>query len=98
MLRINKLPLAEEGLIDIWIYGYETWGVAQADTYADSIEDTLNALARMPKKYPMRTNLRPPVRICHHISHLIIYTIAEDESAITVIRVLHKSMDIEQHL
>lgn len=98
MLKINLHPLAEEDLIDIWMYGCGEWGTSQADTYADSIKETLNALAQMPKKHPLRTNLHPPVRICHHISHLIIYTIEDDESAITVIRVLYKSMDIEQRL
>jgi len=38
MLRINALPLAEEDLIDIWLYGCEVWGAAKADAYADSIE------------------------------------------------------------
>ncbi len=96
MLRIDKLPLAESDLIDIWIYGCKTWDAAQADDYLDSIEDTLNTLASSPKKHRIRNAFRPPVRICHHISHMIIYTIEED--AITIIRVLHKSMDVKRHL
>jgi len=96
MLRINKLPLAEEDLIDIWVYGCETWGAVQADTYAEGIESALISLAHSPKKYRLRKKFLPPVRICHHVSHLIIYTI--EENAITVIRVLHQSMGVEQHL
>lgn len=96
MLKINKRPLAEEDLIDIWIYGCETWSAIKADTYVDGIESTLTSLAHSPKKYRLRKNFRPPIRICHHISHLIIYTI--EESSITIIRVLHKSMDAEQHI
>ncbi len=96
MLRIDKLPLAEEDLINIWIYGCETWGSIQADTYADSIENTLNTLAHLPKKHRIRKNFRPPIRICHHISHMIIYMI--EENSITIIRVLHKSMDTKQHI
>jgi toxin ParE1/3/4 len=49
MPRIDKLPLAESDLIDIWIYGCKTWDAAQADDYFDSIEDTLNTLASSPK-------------------------------------------------
>ena len=93
MLRINKHPLAEEDLIDIWIYGCKTWGAVQADTYADDIESTLISLAHSPKKYRLRKSFRPPVRICHHVSHLIIYTI--EKNSITVIRVLHQSMGVE---
>ncbi|MBX2808689.1 MAG: type II toxin-antitoxin system RelE/ParE family toxin [Cellvibrionaceae bacterium] len=96
MLRIDKRPLAEEDLIDIWMYGCGKWGAAQADTYADGIESTLNSLAHSPKKHRLRKNFRPPVRIYHYVSHLIIYTI--EEHSITVVRVLHKSMDIKQHL
>lgn len=96
MLRIDKLPLAEEDLINIWMYGCEIWGAGQADTYADSIENTLNALIHSPKKHRLRKNFHPPIRICPHISHIIIYVLKE--KSITVIRVLHKSMDVKQHI
>lgn len=96
MLPIKKLPRAEEDLIDIWLYGYEHFGIAQADYYIDSIETMLNGIANFPKKHRLRNSFRPPIRICHHVSHLIIYTIEDD--AIVIIRVLHKSMDVVQHL
>jgi len=96
MLRINKLPLAEEDLIDLWIYGYKKWGIVQADNYTDSLEDKLNSLTELPKKYSLRKKLSPAVRICPHKGHIIIYTIESD--SILIIRVLHKSMDIKRHL
>ena len=96
MLRIEKLPLAEEDLIDTWIYGFGMWGTVQADRYIDSIENTLNILTQSPKRHYLRDNFRPPIRICHHISHLIVYTI--EENAIIIVRVLHKSMDVKKHL
>ncbi len=96
MLKINKFPLAEEDLINIWIYGYHKWGIAQADNYADSLEAKFKSLAQLPKKYSVRNKLNPPVRICPHVSHIIIYTIEDD--AILIIRVLHKSMDVKRHL
>ncbi len=96
MLRIDKLPLAEEDLIGIWIYGCKTWGASQADAYVDSIENTLNSLIHSPKKHRIRTNFNPPIRICPSISHMIIYTL--EESSITIIRVLHKSRDVKQHI
>ena len=93
MLRIEKLPLAERDLIDIWIYGCTTWNATQADSYLDS---TLNTLAHTPEKNHIRNNFRPPIRICHHISHMIIYTI--EKHSIVVVRVLHKSMDTKRHV
>ncbi len=96
MLRVDKLPLAEEDLIDIWAYGYDTWGETQADKYADSLEDMIKSIASSPKKHRLRTEFRPSVRICPHISHIIIYKIKED--SIVIIRVLHKSMDVPLHI
>lgn len=96
MLTIKKLPLAEQDLINIWIYGCETFGVVQADRYLDSIETVLIQLTHSPEVHRLRDDLHPPVRFCHHASHLIIYTIESD--AIIIIRVLHQSMDVERHL
>lgn len=96
MLRVDKRPLAESDLINIWIYGCTTWGATQADSYADSIENTLNALASSPEKNHVRNNFRPPIRICHHVSHMIIYTI--EKNSIVVVRVLHKAMDVKKHV
>ena len=96
MLRIDKLPQAESDLIDIWIYGCTTWNDIQADSYLDSIESTLNALAHSPEKNRIRNDFRPPIRTCHHVSHMIIYTIEKD--SIAVVRVLHKSMDVKRHV
>ena len=96
MLRIDKLPLAEIDLIDIWIYGCTTWNTTQADSYADSIENTLNALASSPKMNHIRNDFCPPIRICYHVSHMIIYTI--EKNSIVVVRILHKSMDIKRHV
>jgi len=96
MLRINALPLAEGDLIDIWLYGCEVWGAAKADAYADSIERQINSLVLSPKKYSIRKHFNPPVRICPNASHIIIYTATEN--AITIVRVLHQSMGVKQHL
>jgi toxin ParE1/3/4 len=96
MLRIDKLPQAESDLIDIWIYGCTTWNATQADSYADSIQYTLKALAHFPEKNRIRNNFRPAIRICHHVSHMIAYTVEKD--SIVVVRVLHKSMDVKRHV
>ena len=43
-----------------------------------------------------RTELNPPVRIHHHAHHLITYLSLED--GISIIRVLHENMDVDDHL
>ncbi|NOY72168.1 MAG: type II toxin-antitoxin system RelE/ParE family toxin [Gammaproteobacteria bacterium] len=96
MLTVNKLPLAEDDLINIWIYGYEQWGITQADHYIEGLGSRLTSLAQSPETCRERKEFSPPVRICPYVSHVIVYTIEDD--SILVIRVLHKSMDIERHV
>ena len=91
-LTLNKLPLAEIDLIDIWVYGYKTWGVMQADSYLDDLENIMISLT----ENPLRKQFRPPVRICPYISHSIVYMTEND--ALNIIRVLHKTVDPEHHL
>lgn len=96
MLKIHKRPLAEEDLVDIWLYGYGQWGIAQADAYADDLEAQFVMLANTPGICRERTEFKPPVRIHHYVSHLIIYTAEGDR--IIIVRVLHHRMDIAQRL
>jgi len=96
MLILNKLPLGESDLIDIWVYGCKAWGVAQADTYLDDLEYALISLTENPERHTLKKQFKPPVRICPYVSHIIIYMIESD--ALNIIRVLHKSMDIKHHL
>ncbi|PCK08693.1 MAG: plasmid stabilization protein ParE [Alteromonadaceae bacterium] len=96
MLSLNKHPLAEEDLIAIWIYGCETWSANQADHYFELLEAKINSLREFAGRYPLRSQFNPPIRICPHLSHIIIYTI--DADTVTIIRVLHKTMNVEQRL
>jgi toxin ParE1/3/4 len=96
MSVIHKRVLAEQDLIEIWLYTLEAWGEARADEYLDNIDKTLRLLAEQPQLCRLREKFNPPVRIHHCQSHLIAYT--EIEGGIEVIRVLHESMDIEGHL
>lgn len=96
MSHIYKRSLAEQDLINIWLYTYQQWGAAQADEYLDDIEDTLHLLADQPLLCRIREEFTPAVRIHHHKHHLIIYTQAEER--IDIIRVLHESMDIAMRL
>jgi toxin ParE1/3/4 len=96
MLKILRLPLAEEDLINIWLYGYEQWGLKQADCYADSLDEQFKLLAASPEICRERAEFIPPVRIHRHGSHLIIYT--ANRAAIVIVRVLHYRMDLQRHI
>ena len=96
MKQIHKQTLAEQDLIDIWIYSYHQWGENQADKYLDELDVAIKALASSPLAYRERPEFSPPVRVCHHASHLVIYRLVD--KTVNIIRVLHESMDIDRHL
>lgn len=50
MSRVTFSPAAIADIDGIWDYTAETWGVDQAEHYADDIRDTCNALAAGLKK------------------------------------------------
>lgn len=95
-MSIALTNLAKEDLIDIWLYGEMNWGAVSADQYLDSIDAFLITLINFPEKFALRRDFQPPVRIAPFKSHLVVYL--ESAKYIQVIRVLHQSMDVPQHL
>ena len=89
---IHKRALAEQDLINIWLYTCHKWGAAQAEQYLDDLENAMALLAEQPSLCREREEFMPPVRIHNHAHHLIVYQAFED--GISVIRVLHESMDV----
>lgn len=96
MPQIYKQALAEQDLINVWLYTFETWGEKQADKYLDDLEQTMLLLAETPLICRERDELTPPVRIHHHSHHMIVYEAVPD--GINIVRVLHESMDVEVQL
>lgn len=93
---IYKQALAEQDLVDIWLYSWNEWGQAQADAYLDDLEHTLWLLAEQPSLGRERTEFNPAVRIHYHAQHLLVYQPLMN--GIRLIRVLHKSVDIDTQL
>lgn len=73
MPRIIKQALAEQDLVEIWLYTFNEWGEQQADKYLDDLNAAITLLADQPLASRERTELEPPVRIHHHGHHLIVY-------------------------
>ena len=96
MPDIHKQRLAEQDLINVWLYTFETWGEAQADRYLDDLGQAIKLLSETPLICRKRSELTPAVRIYHHAHHLIIYETLQD--GINIVRVLHKSMNVKSQL
>jgi len=87
---------AENDLVEIYGYGFERFGETQAEKYFSELEDCFQLLSETPLISREREEFNPPVRLHHHGRHLVIYVI--QDGRILIVRILHDSMDIQQHL
>lgn len=78
---------AEEDLIEIYLYGLETFCEFQAERYFNSLEKTFERIAHNPEMYPMANEIRTGYRFCVHGSHTIYFT---TEEQINIIRIIGK--------
>ena len=89
-------PAAETDLSDIWSHGADSWGIAQADRYADGLFALFDLLADFPEMARERDEFRPPVRIHPSGVHLVIYR--PDRQGVEVIRILHAHQNLSAFL
>ena len=96
MHKLHKQALAQQDLINIWLYTYETWGEAQADQYFDELDSGLKTLCRNPVIGKNRDSIRDGYRSFQINRHVVFYKVAS--STIQIVRVLHERMDPERNL
>ena len=85
-------PAAEGDLSEIWLESAASWGVEQAERYADSLFAVFDLLADFPELARERGEFTPPVRIHPSGSHLVIYR--SERQGIEIIRVLHAHQNL----
>ena len=88
---------ARKDLIDIGHFTTEKWGKRQRDKYLKQFDYTFKLLSRQPAIGRDASDIKPGYKKYNQGSHVIFYR-AGTESHIVVIRILHNSMDVEQHL
>ncbi len=96
---MTKLRLREEALADlanIADYGAGTHGWPAAEAYLQSIDGALEQLKRYPLSGMARPELANDLRRLSFRQHHIFYLFLDDY--ISVVRVLHKSMNAERWL
>lgn len=89
-------PAAEADLSAIWLQGVASWGVDQAERYADGLFAVFDLLAEFPEMARERREFTPPVRIHLSGSHLVIYQL--DGQGIQIIRILHAHQNLTAYL
>lgn len=88
---------ARKDLIDIGRFTTEKWGKRQRNKYLKQLDDAFELLARQPEIGRDADDIKPGYKKFSQGSHIIFYR-AGTESKIVVIRILHNSMDVDQHL
>ena len=87
---------ADQDLIALYRYGAAEHSVAQAELYTVALWDALSLLVEQPKLARLRTEYYPALRIHHWRNHYIVYM--EDGADLFILRLLHHTSDLAQHL
>jgi len=95
MPRCLKRPEAENDLVDIWLYIAQD-NPANADRFLDRIQESCLALANFPQMGTKRDELKTGLRSHTVGRYLIFYFPLAD--GIDIVRVLHRSREIEGRL
>lgn len=96
MLRLRLSPQARIDLDNIWQYSVQNWNVAQAEKYLGILDATMKILSEQPGLGRSIEDIRKGYFKFPSASHLLIYRITSEH--IDIIRILHKSSDVERHL
>ena len=96
MLSLNLAQSAVHDLEKIADYSLSNWGQKQSDDYLDEFEKAFHLLLDNPGLGKSRADIKPGYRSLPIEKHIIFYRIAEQ--SLEILRILHSSMDMPQHL
>jgi toxin ParE1/3/4 len=96
MSQLRLTPKARADLDAIWEYTAKHWGVEQAEAYLLSLGETMKLLANQPGLGRNIDDIREGCFKFPAASHIFIFRL--QPNIVEIIRILHKSMDVERHL
>lgn len=96
MTKVDLTKEAERDLIGIYLHGIEHFGRAQAESYAEALNDKIMIAAENPSFGADYGFVRKGLRRYECVSHAIYYRTTTE--GILVLRILHGRMDPSRHL
>ena len=93
---LSLTPKAESDLVEIWVYTCHEWGLDQADTYLDQLEEGMKQLVHHSSLGTDYAHVLPGYRRLQVEHHAVFYKVLEAE--LLVVRVLHEGMDAPARL
>lgn len=100
--RIVVSQRAQDDLAEIAAWTAEKFGDRQAGLYVDATLDTIDDLLSSPARGKTRDEIGEGLRSLHMAKpgrrgrHLLLYR--EDTETLTILRILHDSMELNRHL
>ena len=88
MARVRLTQHAENDLLNMFLYGFQTFGLAQAETYRDNILGCFQLLADNPRLGRPADQFAPGARRHEHAQHVIFYD--EQPDGILIIAIIHE--------
>lgn len=88
---------AKADLHSIAIFTMERWGVKQRNLYIKQLDEAFHLLARSPELGKSCDEIMPSYRKFPQGSHIVFYKVGRS-SKIEVVRILHKSMDVDTQI
>ena len=92
--RLSRKAAADVG--SIHEYTIVNFGLAQAQNYLNGLHERFGNLAEQPMLGRRAAGLQPKLRRYEYRSHVVFYL--PDDGGVTIVRVLHESMDATRHL
>lgn len=89
-------PSADEDLESIYDYSFEKFGLNRAIEYIHDLNSTFIKLANNPDLARKCDFIKPNLQTYQVSSHIIFFKATK--TRISIIRILHKSMDSPRHL
>jgi toxin ParE1/3/4 len=87
---------ARADLKSIGTYTQKTWGSSQRKSYIKDLDIAFHFLSENPLSGTRCDYITPGLRKHNHKSHIIFYEV--DDVTVNIVRILHKSMDVEANL
>lgn len=94
--KFRLRPKAYQDLEKIYNYSYQEFDSKRANQYIKDLDAAFHALAHQPGLGKDYSHVRPNLLAYNVVSHIVFFEISAD--GITIIRVLHQSMDFIRHL
>lgn len=95
--KIFKLsPSADQDLVNIFHYSIQKFGEKRAELYIKNLNDSFRILAQQPELGKDYGFVRSNLLAYSVVSHIVFFKVSV--WGITILRVLHRSMDYGRHL